>query len=82
VSERDAGIYDAMNKGWHSPAAISSAFLNADDFLASEDVISEIARAASEPDVGAVCGDLVYVRNGRTDEVLRYWRCGGSARQG
>jgi glycosyltransferase len=76
VSERDAGIYDAMNKGLALASGDFVGFLNADDFLASEDVISEIARAASAPDVGAVCGDLVYVRNGRTDEVLRYWRCG------
>ena len=76
VSERDAGIYDAMNKGLALASGDFVGFLNADDFLASEDVISEIARAASAPDVGAVCGDLIYVRNGRTDEVLRYWRCG------
>jgi glycosyltransferase len=76
VSEPDRGIYDAMNKGLALATGDFVGFLNADDMLASPDAVASIARAAAAPGTGAVCGDLVYVRKDRPDEVLRYWRCG------
>ena len=76
VSERDDGIYDAMNKGLRLATGDFVGFLNADDMLATPDVVAEIARAASAAEVDAVCGDLVYVNKDRPAEVVRYWRCG------
>jgi glycosyltransferase len=76
VSEPDKGIYDAMNKGLALATGEFVGFLNADDMLATSDAISEITVAATPPGIGAVYGDLVYVRKDRTDEVVRYWRCG------
>jgi glycosyltransferase len=76
VSERDEGIYDAMNKGLRLASGEFVGFLNADDMLAAPDVLAEIARAAAAAEVDAVCGDLVYVNKDRPAEVVRYWRCG------
>lgn len=76
VSERDQGIYDAMNKGLALATGDFVGFLNADDMLATPNVVGEIARAAESAEAGVVCGDLVYIRKDRTDEIVRFWRCG------
>lgn len=74
VSERDAGIYDAMNKGLRLATGDVVGFLNADDMLASPQVLAQIASAAAETDV--VYGDLLYVDKDRPDRLIRYWRSG------
>ena len=76
VSERDAGIYDAMNKGLGLASGDLVGFLNADDMLADPETISRVAAAVDGAEVDAVYGDLSYVRKDRPDEVLRYWRSG------
>jgi glycosyltransferase len=80
VSEPDHGIYDAMNKGLALASGDFVGFLNADDMLVSMDIISSVAAAAAKPGIGAVCGDLVYVRQDQPDSVVRVWRCGAFAR--
>jgi glycosyltransferase involved in cell wall biosynthesis len=76
VSERDAGIYDAMNKGLKLARGDVVGLLNSDDFLASPDVLAAVAEAFSDPDVDAVYGDLCYVRQHEPSDVVRYWRSG------
>jgi glycosyltransferase len=75
VSERDAGIYDAMNKGLALATGEFVGFLNADDMLADAEAVSRIAAAAGTG-VDAVYGDLSYVNKDRPTDVLRYWSSG------
>jgi glycosyltransferase involved in cell wall biosynthesis len=76
VSEPDAGIYDALNKGLRLASGDIVGFLHADDVLATEHAIARIAHAFADPTVDAVYGDLEYVSNKDTRRVLRYWRAG------
>jgi glycosyltransferase involved in cell wall biosynthesis len=74
VSEPDRGIYDAMNKGLRLATGDVIGFINSDDFLASPDVFAKIALAFADPEVGAVYGDLCYVRKANPAQVVRHWR--------
>lgn len=74
VSERDRGIYDAMNKGIALATGDIVGFLNADDFYASSRSLDAIAKAFKDPDVDACYGDLLYVRKNDTSSIVRYWR--------
>ena len=80
VSERDAGIYDALNKGIQRASGDVVGFLHSDDFFADSSVLSRIAAAFSDPVVDTVYGDLVYVRRDDPDKVVRYWRAGTFSR--
>jgi glycosyltransferase involved in cell wall biosynthesis len=73
VSEPDAGIYDALNKGIARARGEVIGFLHADDLYASADVLAQVAEAFADPTVDAVYGDLLYVRQEDTAKVVRYW---------
>jgi glycosyltransferase len=76
VSEPDAGMYEAMNKGARLASGDLIGFLNADDVLAYPGAIAAVAAAAQAPTVDAVFGDLLYVNRHDTDRVVRRWRGG------
>lgn len=73
-SERDNGIYDALNKGIKLATGDVVGFLHADDLYASDDVLSKIAKAFEDFKVCAVYGDLEYVSQQDTSKVIRRWR--------
>jgi len=74
VSERDQGIYDAMNKGLAMATGEIIGFLNSDDVLAHANVIARVAEALKDPAVEACYGDLVYVDRHDLTKVIRYWK--------
>jgi glycosyltransferase involved in cell wall biosynthesis len=74
MSERDKGIYDALNKGIQLATGDVVGFLHADDLYASDDVLSMIAQAFEDPTVCAVYGDLEYVSQQDTSKVIRRWQ--------
>ena len=74
VSEKDEGLYDAMNKGLALATGDVVGFLNSDDVFANADVLTAVAQAMVEPSTDACYGDLVYVAPDDTRKVIRYWR--------
>jgi len=74
VSERDAGIYDAMNKGIRLATGEVVGFINSDDFYASDGVLERVASVFEDPQVEACYGDLCYVQQNNVEAVVRYWR--------
>lgn len=74
VSEGDAGIYDAMNKGIRLATGDVVAFINSDDFYASPLVLALVASVFQDPSVDGCYGDLCYVRQDDVTTTVRYWR--------
>ncbi len=82
VSERDKGIYDAMNKGIALASGDIVGILNSDDFYADDEVLSRVARVFEDPAVDSCYGDLVYVDPEDTDKVTRNWKSGEMTARG
>jgi len=76
VSEKDGGIYDAMNKGISMAKGDIIGILNSDDFYADKNVISRVVNTFIETGCDAVYGDLVYVDKDDIEKVIRYWKAG------
>lgn len=76
VSERDNGIYDAMNKGLRLARGEVVGFLNADDLYAHAHVLSRIAAVMADPTIEACFADVVYVDQDDPRHIRRWWRSG------
>ncbi len=75
-SEKDNGIYDAMNKGILLSAGDIVGILNADDFYADDQVIGDIVQLFEKNNNDAVYGDLIYVDSYDTNRITRTWKAG------
>lgn len=76
VSERDAGIYDAMNKGIQLATGDVIGILNADDFYAYPSVITDVSGALASEAYDASYGDLEYIDANDATIVRRKWVSG------
>jgi glycosyltransferase involved in cell wall biosynthesis len=74
MSEKDAGIYDAMNKGIALARGKYVGMLNADDYFADALALEEIVMRLEECDVDAVFSCLDIVAPDNLDHVLRKYR--------
>lgn len=73
ISEPDKGIYDAMNKGIRMATGDVVGLLNSDDFYTSNDVLENVAKTMSDPNVDAVYGDIHYVNDNDLTRCVRYY---------
>jgi glycosyltransferase involved in cell wall biosynthesis len=76
VSEKDEGIYDAMNKGIELATGDVVAFLNADDFYKTPDVLARVALAMQAEQLDAYYGDVEFFRTEQQDKVVRRYNSG------
>jgi glycosyltransferase involved in cell wall biosynthesis len=76
VSERDNGLYDAMNKGISLATGDIIGIINSDDIYANANVISSVASVFLNKNVDVVYGDLYYFKSGFPDTPLRYYKGG------
>ena len=62
LSEKDNGLYDAMNKGIRMATGDVVGILNADDVLAEDDTLAKIAAAFEAPEIDGTYADIRFVR--------------------
>ena len=75
ISEKDQGIYDAMNKGINIASGDVIGILNADDVYKNNQVLKDVMNAFTE-NVSIVYGDIEYVKNNDVSKVVRKWKSG------
>lgn len=76
VSEKDKGIYDAINKGIMMATGEVVAVLNSDDVYAGKSVLSAVMNRFITTGCDAVYGDLVYVKRDNLNAITRTWISG------
>lgn len=74
ISEKDSGVYDAMNKGLAMVTGDVVGFLNSDDFYYDEHVLGDINREMEGQPLDCVYGDLKFVKADDPTRVVRIWR--------
>lgn len=73
ISEKDNGIYDAMNKGIRMATGGVVGIINSDDFFTDNNVISQVVNAFSSEKIGAVTGNLHFVSPKHLQKPLRFY---------
>lgn len=74
ISEKDSGIYDAMNKGLNIATGEIVGILNSDDFYVNNELIEIIVESfRSDSDVKIIYGNLIYVSTKDTSISIREW---------
>ena len=71
ISEKDHGLYDAMNKGICMATGDVVGIINSDDFFTSDDVLSTVAEQIGDND--AVYADIHFVRPDNLGKCVRYY---------
>jgi glycosyltransferase involved in cell wall biosynthesis len=73
VSNKDFGIYDAMNKGLEMVTGDIVGIINSDDFFSSNHVIEQIAEEFKDKVIAAVYGDIHFVDPDNLKKSVRHY---------
>ena len=76
-SEKDEGIYDALNKGIHKSNGDIICILHSDDFYLYNEVLEEVNNIfINNINADIVYADLKYVSKNDMNKVVRNWKAG------
>lgn len=76
ISEKDTGLYDALNKGITIATGDIIGFIHSDDFYTNNQVIENYVETFVRLNCDAVYADLYYVDKNNTDKITRTWKSG------
>lgn len=77
ISEKDSGLYDAMNKGITLASGGVIGILNSDDLYCDNNAIEKVMSMDNEnEDLDSICVDIFYVDKNNTDKIVRQWNSG------
>jgi len=71
ISEKDSGIYDAMNKGVSFAHGDYVFFLNANDVFSKSTVLEEVAEKISVKNPDIIYGDILAIEDDR-NQVIKF----------
>ncbi len=74
ISEKDKGIYDALNKGITLAEGEIISILHSDDVFFDDNILTEIINKFENYNTKIVYGDLIYVKKNNLNKTLRYWK--------
>ena len=74
ISEKDSGLYDAINKGISNATGDVIGLLHSDDILYSSEIISDLIAKIYDENLDGVYGDLQYVDKKNTNKIIRFWK--------
>jgi glycosyltransferase len=74
ISEKDKGIYDAMNKGIKITTGEILGILNSDDIYKNENIIKTVIENIESRNADVCWGDLVYVNKNNLNKIIRVWK--------
>ena len=74
LSDKDKGIYDAMNQGIEAATGDIIGILNSDDFYTSDDVLERVAKEfEADSELEALYGDIHFVKPENLTKCTRYY---------
>jgi glycosyltransferase len=76
VSEKDKGLYHALNKGFSIASGDILGLIHSGDLFAQNDILKKIGSKFIESDIDVLYGDLVYVQKIQPSKIVRYWKSG------
>lgn len=76
ISEKDKGMYDAMNKGLAHATGDIVGILNSDDFYANSHIISEIVSTFESSKADSLYADIAFVSKENLNKTVRYYSSG------
>lgn len=73
MSEKDHGLWDAINKGIGLATGSVVGILHSDDFYTDNNVLQRVVSKLEETNSDTVFADLLYIKDDNLDLVLRYF---------
>jgi glycosyltransferase involved in cell wall biosynthesis len=74
ISEKDKGLYDAMNKGIKMATGDIIGILNSDDFFTDNNILGQVALSFKKhPNIHALYGDIHFVNPEKPSKCVRYY---------
>lgn len=73
TSEKDKGVYHALNRGIESATGDVIGFLHADDIYADKNVIDWVVSGILNYNVESCYGDLLYISRRNINKTVRQW---------